>query len=207
MAEFWEKAFNEKREMWGFDPAKSAIIADAIFTTNNVKTVLVPGVGYGRNAQFFLDSGKQVTGIEISATAIELAKSHFGSDIRIYHGNVTQMPYDDLIYDGIFCYALIHLLDKEERLKLIRDCYNQLSDNGIMIFTTITKQAETFGQGICIGEDRYELFGGVNMFFYDHESIREEFGACGLFEISEITENYPFYLITCKKGTPLKVVK
>ena len=95
MAEFWEKAFNEKREMWGFDPAKSAIIADAIFTENKVKNVLVPGVGYGRNAQFFLDSGKTVTGIEISETAIVLAKSHFGEQINIYHGNVTNMPYDD----------------------------------------------------------------------------------------------------------------
>lgn len=200
MAEFWEKAFNEKREMWGFDPAKSAIMADAFFTENNVKNVLVPGVGYGRNAQFFLDSGKTVTGIEISETAIVLAKSHFGERITIYHGNVTNMPYDDGIYEGVFCYALIHLLDKAERLKLLQDCYNQLAENGVMVFTAITKAADTYGQGTCIGEDRYELFGGVNMFFYDEESIREEFGAFGLVEISEVTENYPFFLIKCRKS-------
>lgn len=199
MAEFWEKAFNEKREMWGFDPAKSAIIADAVFTENKVKNVLIPGVGYGRNAQFFLDSGKQVTGIEISATAIALAKSHFGNSLKIYHGNVTAMPYDDVVYDGIFCYAVIHLLDKEERLKLIRDCYNQLSENGIMLFATITKQAETYGQGSCIGQDQYELFGGVKLFFYDHESIQEDFGDYGLSDILEVKENYPFYLIKCRK--------
>ncbi len=24
--EFWESAFNEKQEMWGFEPAKSAVL-------------------------------------------------------------------------------------------------------------------------------------------------------------------------------------
>jgi hypothetical protein len=43
------------------------------------------------------------------------------------------------------------------------------------------------------------MFGGVKMFFYDKESIHAEFGKAGLFEITEVTENYPFYLIKCRK--------
>jgi hypothetical protein len=38
------------------------------------------------------------------------------------------------------------------------------------------------------------------MFFYDRESIREEFGKAGLFEITEVSENFPFFLIKCRKG-------
>ncbi len=55
------------------------------------------------------------------------------------------MPFDDKLYDGIFCYGLIYLLDKGERTKLIQDCYDQLTENGFMIFTAITKQAVTYG--------------------------------------------------------------
>ena len=44
------------------------------------------------------------------------------------------MPFDGNKYDGIFCYALIHLLDSKERKKLIQDCYNQLTENGFMVF-------------------------------------------------------------------------
>ena len=110
------------------------------------------------------------------------------------------MPFDNKQYDGIYCYALIHLLDKDERAKLIRDCYNQLTENGYMVFTTITKEAETYKQGTYISKDRYELFGGVKMFFYDEETIQEEFGESGLFEVSGINESYPFYLIKCKKN-------
>ncbi|GAA0525706.1 class I SAM-dependent methyltransferase [Chitinophaga japonensis] len=198
--EFWESAFLEKQAMWGFEPSRSAILAKDLFVEKAVKNVLIPGIGYGRNAQVFRDNGMAVSGIEISKTAIEMAKKHYGTDMIIHHGSVTDMPFDDRQYDGIFCYALIHLLDSREREKLIRDCYNQLSENGHMIFTVISKEAHTYGQGKLISKDRYEMFGGVKMFFYDSASIHAEFDQAGLFEITAVTENYPFFLIKCKKG-------
>lgn len=200
MTEFWEKAFKDKQEMWGLEPAKSTILAKEFFLDNKIKNILIPGIGYGRNAKVFIDNGIKVTGIEISHTAIDLAKNHFGNDLKIYHGSVTQMPFDDKLYDGIFCYGLIYLLDKDERKKLIQDCYNQLTENGFMIFTAITKDAKTYGQGTLISKDRFEMFGGVKIFFYDDKTIEEEFGNSGLFEVTTILENYPFYLIKCKKS-------
>jgi len=200
-SEFWESAFNEKQEMWGFEPAKSAILTKDFFVQNSVRSVLIPGIGYGRNAKIFRDAGMSVTGIEISKTAIEMAKKHYGTDLSIYHGSVTDMPFDNNRYDGIFCYALIHLLDSSEREKLIRDCYNQLSVGGYMVFTVISKEAKTYGQGKFVGKDRYEMFGGVKMFFYDRELIHAEFDTAGLFEINEIVESYPFFLIKCKKSS------
>lgn len=68
-----------------------------------------------------------------------------------------------------------------------------------MVFTTITKEAQTYGQGTYISRDRLEMFGGVKIFFYDREMIEEEFGKAGLLEIKEVTENYPFYLVIYKK--------
>lgn len=166
---------------------------------HNLKNILVPGIGYGRNAQIFRDNGMTVTGIEISRTAIDLAHKHFGNDLIIHHGSVVEMPFDNILYDGIYCYALIHFLDKNERAKFISDCFNQLADNGYMFFATITKEAPLYGQGTRIGKDRFELSGGLNMFFYDRETIQEEFGKAGLFEIMDVIDIYPFYLIKCKK--------
>lgn len=204
MTEFWEEAFKDKQEMWGLTPAKSTVLTNDFFVEHGVKNVLIPGIGYGRNAKIFRDNGMTVTGIEISETAIGLSKKHFGNEIKIYHGSVTDMPFDNNSYDGIFCYGLIYLLDKPERVKLIQDCYNQLSEDGFMVFTAITKQAVTYGQGTNIGKERFEMFGGVKVFFYDQATIAEEFGKAGLFEITEVTENYPFCLIKCKKNTTEK---
>ena len=197
--EFWESSFVEKKEMWGFEPSKSAVLVKDFFVQHGIKNILIPGIGYGRNAQIFRDAGMLVTGIEISKTAIEMAHTHYGNDMLIYHGSVTDMPFDNKTYDGIFCYALIHLLDSNERQKLIRDCYNQLSDHGYMIFTMISKEAHTYGQGKFLSKDRYEIFEGVNMFFYGRQSIHAEFDPAGLSSITGIQENFPFFMVICKK--------
>lgn len=199
MMEFWEEAFKSHQEMWGFEPATSTILTSDFFVENQVKNVLIPGIGYGRNAQVFMKKGMSVVGIEISQTAIDLAHKHFGRDLVIHHGSVTQMPFDKNLYDGIYCYAVIHLLDRRERDKFIHDCYDQLAENGCMVFTAITKEAPMYGQGISIEKDRFQLPNGITMFFYDRESIHTEFGKAGLVDILEVRDVFPFYLIKCQK--------
>lgn len=207
MAEFWESSFIENETMWGFEPSDSAILTKDFFIENKVKDILIPGIGYGRNAKVFIDNGINVTGIEISKTAIDLAKKN-DLNINIFHGSVTDMPFDDKLYDGIFCYALIHLLNKSERNKFIKDCYNQLKPNGYMVFTTISKEAPMSGKGKRLDKDYFEIMEGLKMFFYDSDSIKQEFGEYGLIEFSEIVEphkdnkNKPpfkFIMVKCKK--------
>ncbi|MGG0414147.1 class I SAM-dependent methyltransferase [Peribacillus simplex] len=208
MTEIWESSFMENQMMWGLEPSDSAILTKDFFLEKKVKDILIPGIGYGRNAKVFTDNGINVTGIEISKTAIELARQN-GLNLNIFHGSVTDMPFDNKLYDGIFCYALIHLLNNRERDKFIKACYNQLKPNGYMIFTTISKEAPMFGKGKQLGKDYFEIMEGVKMFFYDSDSIKQEFGNYGRIEFSEIVEphknmeNKPpfkFIMVKCQKG-------
>lgn len=73
MENFWEKNFKIKQTMWGFEPSESAILVKDFFIEKGIKEILIPGIGYGRNARLFVENGFDVTGIEISKTAIELA--------------------------------------------------------------------------------------------------------------------------------------
>jgi SAM-dependent methyltransferase len=206
MTHTWENAFANNGLIWGFEPTKSAVLAKNYFATLKVQTVLVPGVGYGRNAKAFLDAGMSVIGIEISATAIALARSELKLDIPIHHGSVVDMPFDDREYDGIFCYGLIYLLAPDARAKLLRDCYEQLTPGGSMIFTVISKRAPMYGRGSQLGEDWYEVFPGVQMFFYDANSVEREFAPFGLLDSCEVDEpvagssTLPFIHVICKKS-------
>ena len=188
MTEFWETNFKEMQTMWGFEPADSAILTKEFFLKNRVKDILIPGIGYGRNAKIFSENGFNVTGIEISKTAISLAKHENGLDIKIHSGSVTDMPFDRKIYDGIFCYALIHLLNFQQRKKLIKDCFNQLKPGGYMIFTVVSKKASMYGDGKQLSKDRFEIMKGVQVFFYDADSVKREFENYGLVEFSDIDE-------------------
>lgn len=208
MTEFWETSFKNKQEMWGWEPADSVCKTLEVFKKYGINDILIPGFGYGRNAKYFLDNGLDVTGIEISETAIELAKKHFDESMKIYHGSVSSMPYDTKLYEGIFSYSLIHLLNEEERIKLIKDCYNQLKPNGYMVFVTISKNDFRFGQGIEVLKDTFEPWKGLTLFFYDSNSIKLDFGNFGLVEMEEINEpvessignfEQKFWYIICKK--------
>lgn len=208
MTEFWESSFVEKQLMWGAEPSDSAIQAKDFFKANNVHDILLPGFGYGRNAKIFHDNGINVTGIEISKTAIDLAKAQGADDMTVYHGSVSDMPFDNKLYDGIFCFALIHLLNSRERRKFIKDCYDQLKPGGYMIFVTISPKAPMYGKGRQLSKNRFETMHGVQLFFYDADSIQREFGKYGLVEFTEIAEPnkqvangaaLPFLVITCRK--------
>ena len=67
MTEFWEKAITEKQLTWGVEPAKSAIFASDYFARMGVKDVLIPGVGYDRNARAFLAHRIRTTFMEEAA--------------------------------------------------------------------------------------------------------------------------------------------
>jgi SAM-dependent methyltransferase len=210
MTEFWESNFLEKRTMWGFEPAESAIAAKDFFVREKVRDILIPGIGYGRNAKIFLENGINVTGIEISGTAIDLARTQNKLDIRIHHGSVTDMPFDNKLYDGIYCHALIHLLNDRERRTFIKDCHDVLKPNGYMIFSTISKNDSMYGKGRQLSRNRFLMSSGAKLFFYDSDSIQREFGKYGLVEFPEMEEpikfkeNHPplkFTVVKCKKNS------
>ncbi|WP_379088743.1 hypothetical protein [Pedobacter sp. UC225_65] len=42
--EFWETAFGEKQEMWGFEPSKSAVLTKDFFVEKSIKNILILGL-------------------------------------------------------------------------------------------------------------------------------------------------------------------
>lgn len=185
---FWERAFGDKQLMWGLEPTLSAVAAAERFSLVGARDVLIPGIGYGRNATPFLERGMTVTGIEIAETAIALARSRLGLTIPIHHGSVSAMPFDDRLYDGIFCHGVLHLLDAGGRAKLLRDCHRQLAPGGHMVFTTIAKTAPMYGQGARLGEDWYERLPGLPMYFHGPEAVDRDFGPHGIVDVSTVEE-------------------
>jgi len=57
MTEFWETTFGKVQLAWGPESTAFAALAGDYFSRANVETVLIPGIGYGRNAKPFLARG------------------------------------------------------------------------------------------------------------------------------------------------------
>ncbi len=208
MSEFWDEMFRKIGSVWTFEPTDSALQASDLFVSEKVEKVLIPGIGFGRNAKPFLEKGMSVTGIEISETAIQIAKEN-NLPCRIHHGSVFEMPFDEAVFDGIYCYALIHLFNQNERRRLLKNCYNQLNIGGLMVFISVSKgYKKLYESGKPIGKSRFRMENGLRVFFYDQESIEKEFRPFGLIEYTEIeeplrhvpdAEPMKFWRVVCRK--------
>lgn len=187
MFEYWESRFSLEGAMWKFEYSDSAQLALDVFKANGIVRILIPGFGYGRNAKLFYDAGFSITGIEISQTAIDLAKRN-GLNCLIHHGSVTAMPFDTEMYEGIFCYAMLHLLNRLERRRFLQSCFQQLSEGGVMIFAVVSQHANMYGKGKRLSKDRFEITKGLTVYFYDEEAITREFSDFGLMEHKDIEE-------------------
>ncbi|GGW39261.1 class I SAM-dependent methyltransferase [Arenibacter certesii] len=204
MTEFWDSAYKGNEKMWGENPTDNAINVLKLFQKNKIKSVLIPGFGYGRNAKVFYDKGVNVSGIEISKTAIERARKYFGSDAIVHCGSVTDMPFDSGRYESIYCYSLIHLLDKADRTKLLQDCFLQLIPNGLMVFVALSTSDKRYGVGEEVSKNTFHTPQGPNLYFYDEASVKEEFEDYNIIELKEINEpeknpNERHWMMVCKK--------
>ena len=207
MSKFWDNKFQKIGTSWSLEPADSAIRTSKLFAENNLKTVLIPGAGFGRNAKPFLETRLEVTGIEISKTAIDLAREN-GLDFTIHHGSVLKMPLDKEKYDGIFCFALLHLFNQTDRRKILQKCLEQLHDGGWMVFIVVSDKNKLFGKGKFVSNNRYMIEKGLTVFFYDSAAIEKEFSPFGLVESREIDEPVKhmeneepmkFFQVVCRK--------
>jgi SAM-dependent methyltransferase len=208
MRNFWDMSFESYQTMWGLKPCNSAIYANRLFSEKHVNSILIPGFGYGRNAQYFIENGMAVTGIEISKVAVNLARQRYNLSCDIFIGSVTDMPFNEQLYDGIFCYATLHLLKLDQRKKMISDCYDHLNEGGTMIFSVVSKNSSNYGKGKEVAKDTYEISQGAQIFFYDYETVIKDFKKYGLTDFKEIEEpntaalngsSSKFILITCEK--------
>jgi SAM-dependent methyltransferase len=73
MSGYGNGRFENEGRIWGNSPSLTAARAEEVFRGFGARSVLVPGAGYGRNADFFSEKDCAVSGIEISEKALKLA--------------------------------------------------------------------------------------------------------------------------------------
>ncbi|MCV9387041.1 class I SAM-dependent methyltransferase [Reichenbachiella ulvae] len=204
MSEFWEAAFSSNEKMWGENPTDNSRKVLELFRKHPVRSVLIPGFGYGRNAKVFYEAGMEVSGIEISQTAIARARKYFGEEVILHHGSVADMPFDEARFDAIYCYSLIHLLDPAGRAKLIADSYSQLLPDGLMVFVALSTRDVRYGVGDEIAPHTYLSPHGLQLYFYDEAAIEDAFGNYNIIDRKAINEpedkpTEKHWMVVCQK--------
>lgn len=83
-------------------------------------TLLDAGCGEGFVVNFLAKEHPElkISGVDISETAIEYAKEHFGDDAVFRTGSVYKLPFSDNSFDAVLCSEVLEHLDDPNRAML-----------------------------------------------------------------------------------------
>lgn len=96
------------------------------------RKLLDVGCGMGFLMKICRDNGWQVWGVDISATAIEYARSNFELDVRL--GRIDDVDFGDRKFNLILALDLLEHL--EQPVEFVKRCYDLLDKNGILVIET-----------------------------------------------------------------------
>ncbi|OHD09600.1 MAG: hypothetical protein A2Y41_04760 [Spirochaetes bacterium GWB1_36_13] len=188
MHDFWNNRFLTEKEIWGIKHSKTAELCLKFFSKYQINSILIPGCGYGRNAKYFIDNKLKVEGVEISEEAIKIAEAK-GIFFKIYQGSILEMPFNDSIYDGIYCFNVLHLLLEKDRFSFIDKCFNQIKNNGLVYFAAFSEQDPSFGKGKEVEKNTFESRPGRPAHYFTDGDLRNHFDKYLILE-SGIIEDY-----------------
>jgi len=192
--EYWDKRFVNGGKIWGEEPSNSAKHALDLFRKKNVKTILVPGAGYGRNTKLFSNNQYNVSGIEISDTAYNMALT-FDPNTKFFKGSVFELIDLNESYDAIYCFNVLHLFKESDRLHFLKICDELLTENGVIYFTVFSEREASFGKGKEIESNTFESKVGRPVHYFTEDDLKNHFRDFNILKSGIIEENenqFPF---------------
>jgi SAM-dependent methyltransferase len=184
---YWDIQFSEHNYIWGKAPSRSSEIALALFRHHKVNRVLIPGSGYGRNSKLFSSAGLDVTGIEISAAAYNLAKV-YDPATKVYNASFFDHDFANTQYEAIYCFSILHLFLEKERKLFLEKCAQVLIPQGLLFFTVLSENDPYYGQGHRIEDHTFEIKPGKILHFFTERDLREHFAAFKILEIGDVED-------------------
>lgn len=99
------------------------------------RRVLEVGCGAGVDLARFAKGGAEVTGVDLAASAIELARANFAqqglaADFRVANGEA--LPFPDDAFDVVFAHGVVQYTPDPRRL--VEECRRVLKPGGLAIF-------------------------------------------------------------------------
>jgi len=179
MSAYWDDRFGREGKIWGMKPSGTAGYACMLFKKSGIRTVLVPGAGYGRNAVVFAHAGFQVTGVEISAEALKHAE---GDGITYIHGSFPDVPLAPGSFDAIYCYNVLHLFLAEDRKRFVAKCREVLRPGGLAFVVVFSELESSYGKGRQVESGTYESKPGRPVHYFNERDLENHFKGFELLE-------------------------
>ena len=201
-AGLWTRAYQSGMTMW--QPQESIVMFSARFlkrredlkrwtVRREVRRVLDLGCGNGSNARFFAQQGYEAHGIDISPSAIDMAREWFAEDglqgdLRV--GSCLDLPYDDGFMDVVVSHGVLDHLFPADGLKAMAEVHRVLRAGGLCFLTLVAVNDCEFGKGqpaernTFVLPDGYER--GLPQHYFDEQDIERLLQGFALLDLRRI---------------------
>ena len=191
MSMFWEDRYSREKMIWGEKPSTTVGLANKFLEAYGVSRILVPGSGYDRNAKYFADKGYDVVGIELSRTAVEMAK-RYSPKVKHLVGSFLKIDLPTKRFDGIYCFNVLHLFLASDRESFVEKCWEALEPCGLAFFTVFSENETDYRKGREIEENTFETKPGRPAHYFTENDLLEHFSAFRLIQtgLAQDPENH-----------------
>lgn len=200
---------------WSLVPSMGAREFLPFLRADNVSEVLDVGCGYGRDTLFFVRNGFNVTGVEYSPRACEIARSLCGPLSAAWQGNSqtgqsAAKPGRVLIvqadfrswevpprsFDAAFSFKVLHqfrhnpphgVSNPMAASAFVSRLVRCVRPPGLIGISTFSTQDHNYGKGKYIEEDTFDTRGHRPCAFYTRERFLALFSNCELVNVQHLS--------------------
>jgi SAM-dependent methyltransferase len=187
MKSYWDQRYDEEGEIWGNMPSITVSRADMVFSEHGCSRIIVPGCGYGRNTNYFQRKGYSVTGVDISESAIFLARK-VNPQVSYITSSVFDADFPSNSFDGIYAFNFLHFLLHEERKNFLRQYLGYVRPTGVAFFTVFSEEEKGFGAGTEVEPHTFESKLGRPAHYFTREDLLNHFSLYSILDEGLIEE-------------------
>lgn len=174
----WEATFRANPVLYGQAPSEPGRWALSRMLADGATRVLELGAGHGRDTSHFLEAGLEVTAVDYAVSGLATlweAEHARGNDARltvVLHDLRRPLPFANEHFDACFAHMLFTMaFTTPELIALGAELHRVLRPDALCVYTVRHKGDAHFGQGIDLGDDRFEN-GGFAVHFFDEDLVR-----------------------------------
>lgn len=174
------------------------IDVDSYETKRKIEKVLDAGCGNGRHVVFFAEQGYDVSGVDISGQAINvaqvwLAQKKLKADLKV--NDIEKLPYQNKYFDMVLSCEMLDHVPFSKAKEIVQEIKRVLKPKGYFFLSLRSTESSECGQGEKIAENTFILQEGYEKGLMQHFFNLEEAGELlkefKIFDIELYEQKFP----------------
>jgi len=159
----WEKYYATLKELPKRYRKFASFVVEALpaFKNQGIEFVLDLGCGAGRHSVYLARSGFDVVGIDVSKSALRIAKEWAQEEnlgkLRLVQCTMTHIPLRDSQFDAVISVSVVHHAVKRDIEETIDEIHRILKINGIFLANLASVKDPRYGKGAMVEANTFKM--------------------------------------------------